>query len=501
MFRSMAYILMGLVAMIFAACGAIDENQVLGDGREHRIAFTLSLSKSGTRTTWGSDDYTKESGDDFENKIDMQSLRVVVHNADNSIVGEVKDLYTWVDGGTTTRIVGDISHLTLTAGGVYKIMVYANCPEGNAADNPNFEYTVVSDGLGAIPMWGVEQVTLDLSAQQDIGDIELLRAMAKVEVVLSDEMADYKLSGVSANVINRYGYCLPSGWGSVASTAELVRDNSMNEYRSMRQPSGGVLFRKVSDRKYILYIPEYMNTDPLTPPTTLSVALTDSSDNLLTFADALQFGQYSGGRFVEGSMYNIVRNTIYRYNIVGLAGGLMIDYTVADWEFDDENTWDYGSLAYPTYHNPVLPDDIYADGTNIPKDPQILTEPTMVYNNGDNEAGAFSIWFYMSGPVGQIWTPTFDASTSNYECVVYKNGVKLTDENQYIADPTAWYNIKVYPKNNEGAGNTIDFGITYKASWMHEGTDLYLFINGKADAIAWPNSGTDPKIIKIRHIE
>ena len=32
----MTYILMGLVAMIFAACGAIDENQVLGDNREHR---------------------------------------------------------------------------------------------------------------------------------------------------------------------------------------------------------------------------------------------------------------------------------------------------------------------------------------------------------------------------------------------------------------------------------------------------------------------------------
>jgi hypothetical protein len=33
---------------------------------------------------------------------------------------------------------------------------------------------------------------------------------------------------------------------------------------------------------------------------------------------------------------------------------------------------------------------------------------------------------------------------------------------------------------------------------MPSGMSMYLFINGKVDEIAWPNSGSDPKIIEIK---
>ena len=95
--------------------------------------------------------------------------------------------------------------------------------------------------------------------------------------------------------------------------------------------------------------------------------------------------------------------------------------------------------------------------------------------------------------------PTFTQSQSDYQIRVYKNGVLVTDPKEFKAGAD-WYNIKIIPLNAERAGNIVEFGISYTASWMSASTSMYLFINGKADAIAWKNSGNDPKIIKIKQI-
>jgi hypothetical protein len=138
----------------------------------------------------------------------------------------------------------------------------------------------------------------------------MLRAAAKVEVNLGEAMADYTIHSVTINVLNRYGYSLPNGWNSVANTTEIVRDNSMREYRSLYTPTGGVHFEPSSERQQILYLPEYSNTDPLTPMARMTVVLKDKSGTQITFADALSFGRYSAGKLVEGTAYDIVRNNV-----------------------------------------------------------------------------------------------------------------------------------------------------------------------------------------------
>ena len=62
-----------------------------------------------------------------------------------------------------------------------------------------------------------------------------------------------------------------------------------------------------------------------------------------------------------------------------------------------------------------------------------------------------------------------------------------------------WYKIVIFPLSGDGAGETtIQLGISYYQEW----TDQYinLFVNGEYDNIRWPNSGTNPKIIEIKHI-
>ena len=492
MHNRLSYLLLGLWATIAVACGSIyDQGQCVDSS--HKITFSISVADNTTRNSWA-EQYSGTIGTSFDNMIGLDDLRVVIYNAaDNTLVGEVQSLIHWQTADGKYQFVGDMSHLSLAAE-EYKIMVYASCPAATATDSMSFVYTDAQIDGGAIPMWGVKQTALTLDSNQDIGVISLLRAVAKVEVNLDATLADYTISSVTINSINRYGYCLPASWQSAAETTDILFAGTMNEYRSIYTPAQGVEFAEVSPRSRVLYIPDYCNTDALTPSAKISITLSDSSNNTLTFTDAISFGSYVDGKAVEGSAYDIVRNNYYRFNITGIAGGLTVDYKVADW--DEGEDINYGEFAYPTYHNPVIPDSHYYSG-NINE--TIDAEPTMSYNVADDEAGAFSVWFNMSAPIGQTWVPTFTQSQSDYQIRVYKNGVLVTDSKQFTAGAD-WYNIKIVPLNAERAGNIVEFGISYTASWMSASTSMYLFINGKADAIAWKNSGNDPKIIRIKQI-
>ena len=473
------------------ACGSIYDGGQCVDS-VHKITFSLSVADNATRATWG-EQYPQAIGTSFDNMIGLDDMRVVIYRAaDNTLVGEVMSLIHWQTEDGKYQFVGEMSHLNLTAA-EYKIMVYVSCPT-ESSDTMSFDFSAAQYNGGAIPMWGVKQIELSLDSNQDIGVISLLRAVAKVEVNLGAALSDYTISSVTINSINRYGYCLPASWQSAAQTTDILIDGSMNEYRSIYTPAGGVEFAEVSPSSRVLYITDYCNTDALTPSAKISITLRDSSNNTLTFNDAISFGAYVDGKAVEGSAYDIVRNNYYRFNITGIAGGLTIDYKVADW--DEGEDINYGEFAYPTYHNPVIPDSHYYGG-NI-NDP-IDVEPTMSYNVADAEADAFSVWFNMSAPIGQNWVPTFTQSQSDYQIRVYKNGNLVSDPKQFTAGPD-WYNIKIVPLNADRAGNIVEFGISYTASWMSASTSMYLFINGKADAIAWKNSGNDPKIIRIKQI-
>ena len=62
------------------------------------------------------------------------------------------------------------------------------------------------------------------------------------------------------------------------------------------------------------------------------------------------------------------------------------------------------------------------------------------------------------------------------------------------------HKLVVFPLSNDGADETIiQFGVSYYQVW----TDQYinLFINGEYNAMRWPNSGNNPKIIEIKHIQ
>ena len=496
MLKGYLYKVFMLSLLLFASCNAImDEDICIDDVVTRKVTFRVAMNNASrnSRAAW-SEGYDTGEEVDYDNRIAYNALRVQFYTLENQYIGEVSGMMYWAVNENSYRFAGDISGFELSADTDYKVVVLANCPYATTSiDDLYFDIknSVYPDGY--IPMWGVKSFRFTGSGVQDLGTIDLLRAMAKVEVTLSNQMVanGYSLDNVVLNHHNTQGYCLPSLWSSVNKTSELDQDNCINPRHShVTEP---LALAEVEDGvKYWVYIPEYNVLHTATNRPTLSVTIGNGAEEL-EFPAAIKFGNYdSQGDFIENSDVNIVRNHIYSFNITAISSGIELEYNVLDWE--DGGTWDRGEFAYPTYNNPIVPDCLNPTV-------KITAAPVMKYNNTSNpETDAFVAWFKMMKPAGQLWTPAIDQLSSDYELRVYNHlGERLTEQSQWVASDN-WYKIVVLPLNPENSGVVVKFGITYHQDWMPDGKSIYLFVNGKADEIAWPESGNDPKIIEIKQL-
>jgi hypothetical protein len=354
--------------------------------------------------------------------------------------------------------------------------------------------------------------------QLNLGTIWLLRAAAKVEVKLKQELKDAgtTITAATLKYYNQTGYALPSGWEQASNTRVLDQENCFRIYRhaAVNLP----LIKDESTGNYYVYVTEYDNINYSGERNKISLEFKIGSETKY-FEDAISFCNYSEGAPVEGSHYNIVRNHIYEFEILSIAGSsLVLEYTVANWTTED---WDGNGkeyeehdLSYPTYHNPVVPYEFLNKNATEQASYVITQEPTMQYHAGNIEQGGFHCYFQIVAPSDVKWQPVFTATKENYQVRVYL--YKSSTEQVLVFDsaPEAdgelkdvltacasneWYHIVVFPLSEDGAGTTdVEFGITYYQEWTDQYINLY--VNGEYDNIRWPNSGTNPKLINIKHV-
>ncbi|MBQ5736471.1 MAG: hypothetical protein IIV52_02025, partial [Alistipes sp.] len=321
-----------------------------------------------------------------------------------------------------------------------------------------------------------------------------------------------KINSAMLKYYNVEGYVAPYNWHSFADTKLVDCEKAINVYRH-----AAVNLPLIEDEtgNYYVYMPEYNNKDYPGERNKISLVMTHGGEEKI-FDDAISFVEYSNGKVKEGSDYNIVRNHIYRFLIRSIAGdNLKLEYHVADWDAEDWGTgkdYEEHNISYPTYVNPIVPAEYLTLTPDKQNDYVIKSEPTMYYGGQNNlEAGAFVGYFRIVAPADVQWKPGIMGSKENYRIRVYKKGG--TDDGKLLFDSgeqslqgnlsacgdNEWFKIVVFPLSGDGAGTTsIPLGISYYQKW----TDQYinLFINGEYDAIRWPNSGTNPKIIEIKHV-
>lgn len=518
-----------LWAGIMAASCIFDADQcVMPADQARSIMFTVSLDNQRTKATWG-EKYPSEAGVPFDFRIIPEDLRVVVYAEDGIRVGVLQDLYYWPtnEAHTEFQFMGQMpaefvdyynEHRNAPK---YRFMVLANCDENLSGEQYITYDQSHIDPLhedAGIPMWGVKEADVSPllnNRSLDIGEIWLLRAAAKIEVKLSQEEEEKgtKINSATLKYYNKTGYVLPSYWSQVSETKEL---NQIDCFRGYRHAAVNLPFYKDEKTGSVyVYVTEYNNIDYSGERNKISLEFNINGENK-HFEDAISFCNYNDGKLVEGSHYNIVRNHIYEFEILSIAGdNLVLNYQVADWVTED---WGNGEeyeeheLAYPTYHNPVVPSEYLALTPDQLETYSITKKPTMFYNANNLEAGAFECFFQVISPEDVMWKPGIIATKENYRIRVY-NYTTGPEKDKLLfdsSDPSlqkdlgacpanGWYRIVVFPLSGDGAGETeVDFMISYYQSWTDQ--YIHLYINGEYDQIRWPESGNNPKLVKIKHV-
>lgn len=348
-------------AMAWLGCIALvscDQGDTGAENTEAHITLTLCLKGTDTdnNTRIGQsggkqiasrseDDETDEPGTEMENSIDFSRFHVVFYDANHRMAGILQNMVLIHVGGSIYRLTGSlpVSNKVLVGNHfVGKMVVYANFNMSSEDLQKGYNDEIIAQksfnyeaNPKYLPMWGVQKVDFTLAAgkRQDFSDIDLLRAVAKVKVNLSNEMKNNGWSIHSMQLLNynNKGYCMPGKYKDCEQTASLTHEEFEHFFNS-RQISGITMTEDVP-----IYLPEYQNNgqkDADKCIIKLKLARNEivESDKEYT----LRFIDYTD-KGTEGTTTNdIVRDHYYTFEVYkGSNGQNLVKLTVRKWNVRD----------------------------------------------------------------------------------------------------------------------------------------------------------------------
>lgn len=324
-----AYIVM--VVMVMAACSDSDDDAV--GMNDVSVAFTLTVADAATTRggeNEGWDNYNPgQDGILNENSINTNDVVIAIYDGEGKWVDNVEDLrVTKISdtsgSGTTYAITGVWRNAKQNVEKAKRVMVMANCNTSAWSEPSTLTYNIDTETRKYIPMWGVVAIpaTLTLGKQNQLPNIQMLRAMAKVSVKLRTDMAayGYTISSMTVNNYNTQGYCVPRTFNEVDNTTDVRFANSLNVLNSHAD-------KIALPTTAPLYLPEYDNSG--TNPATITVNLNRNGKPEGSYT--LEFRQYDTDGKPTGTPYPIQRNHYYEYWIYKETGKIIVTLHVRKW--------------------------------------------------------------------------------------------------------------------------------------------------------------------------
>ena len=349
-------------AMAWLGCIALvscDQGDTGAENTEAHITLTLCLkgtdTDNNTRIGQSGDkqlasrsekDKTEDPGTEMENSIDLSKFHVVFYQTNQKMAGILQNMVLIHMGGNIYRLTGSlpVSNKVLVGNHfVGKMVVYANFDMSEADLQKNYNDTVIAHKAfdyepnpKSLPMWGVQKVDFTLAAgkRQDILDIDLLRAVAKVKVYLSNDMKKngWSIHSMELFNYNNKGYCMPGEYTDCEETASLKHVEFEHFFNSW-QPRGITMTDDVP-----IYLPEYQNVNRADGNQT--VIRLKLAKKRIVEQDApgkekeytLRFKEYTD-EGTEGTTINdIVRDHYYIFEVYkGSNGQNLVKLTVRKW--------------------------------------------------------------------------------------------------------------------------------------------------------------------------
>lgn len=354
------------IAMAWLGCIALvscDQGDTNAGEAEANITLTLCLKgadkNSNTRmgqpfvkplASRGEEDKTEDPKTEMENNIDFSRFHVVFYDVNHRMAGVLQNMVLIHVGGNIYRLTGSLPVSNKVLVGNHfegKMVVYANFNMSEADLQKDYNDTDIAQksfnyeaNPKYLPMWGVKKVAFTLAAGklQDFSDINLLRAVAKVKVNLSNEMKNNEWSIYSMQLINYNdkGYCMPEKYAECEKTASLTHEEFEHFYDSKQ--TGGITMKD----DVPIYLPEYQNKGQVdADKCVIKLKLArngnverDDSGNEKEYT--LRFIDYTDSG-AEGTTTNdIVRDHYYTFEVYkGSNGQNLVKLTVRKWNVRD----------------------------------------------------------------------------------------------------------------------------------------------------------------------
>ena len=354
------------IAMAWLGCIALvscDQGDTNAGEAEANITLTLCLKgadkNSNTRmgqpfvkplASRGDGDETEDPGTEMENSIDFSRFHVVFYDANHRMAGILQNMVLIHMGGNIYRLTGSLPVSNKVLVGNYfegKMVVYANFDMSEDDLQKGYNDEIIAQKAfdyeakpKYLPMWGVKKVAFTLAAGklQDFSDINLLRAVAKVKVNLSNEMKNngWSIHSMKLFNYNNKGYCMPEKYAECEQTASLTHKEFSHFYDTKQ--SGGIT---LTDNVPI-YLPEYQNTGRNeADKCVIKVKLArngsveqDASGNEKEYT--LRFIDYTDSGTEGTTINDIVRDHYYIFEVYkGSNGQNLVKLTVRKWTVRD----------------------------------------------------------------------------------------------------------------------------------------------------------------------
>lgn len=313
-----------------------------------------------------------EEGETYENYIDVATgnYRIYFFDADDNFIARFQPSGFLATQGSNYRkytVTGKAPN-SLVNKKDFKVVVIANWPTypddseittiENLCNHDKSRFTLSTssslDAHSLIPFYGVREfreITFEPDVTTILPDpITLLRAVAKVEVILQSE-AEHNLSFSSVQVCryNRQGYCAPNAnmrnnydhdgnWDyDYAESLHLVDNRNDVDVNNLVEEKR-LSFHRVDSwadntgnkfEKWIVYLTEYQNIGVEEGYCFIEAKFTHQleGDN----PHKIYFAQYTNGQTDNTDRLNVERNNLYRFQVAATPLQLLV--SVEEWVY------------------------------------------------------------------------------------------------------------------------------------------------------------------------
>lgn len=331
----------GLSACLIVLVACSQEGELSeASGGELMLRVGLSLSARSSDL---------EPGVENENKIDVKNkdYRIYFFDTENKFIAEfTPDDVTQASDKSHEYSVTGKAPAGLATYTDFKMVVLANWGTAYPKDlkkgtttiedictatTATFDFFSPEDlinGKKLIPFYGVrEYKDVKFKPNEYVNlteSVELLRAVAKVEVLLESELPDLTIEEVKIHRYHSKGYCAPK------EEYSETNNNPLHLIENGKVEDTADFSKNNPNNKWIIYLPEYDNQqadDDNYSYITVKFAHQTSDEA----PHSIYFAKYTDGKTENTNRMNIQRNHLYRFTVK--ATPLNFQVSVDKWKF------------------------------------------------------------------------------------------------------------------------------------------------------------------------